>query len=76
MDLQLEPLESEKKPEGKAEFGERDLKRKYTGIEHRRSVRRVCADRRAMVRFEPDKKDRRSGLDRRSSGNWSNAYDL
>lgn len=76
MDLKLEPLDSEKKPEGKAEFGERAPKGKYNGVEHRHFVRRVCADRRVTVRFEVDKTDRRSGLDRRSDGNWSNAYSL
>ena len=76
MDLKLVPLESDKKPEGKAKFGERTPKGKYTGVEHRHFVRRVLADRRAAVRFEPDKKDRRSGLDRRTDGRWSNAYSL
>ncbi|HHC72581.1 MAG TPA: hypothetical protein ENK54_06755 [Thiotrichales bacterium] len=38
----------------------------YRGPERRVRERRVLADRREMVRFEPDKKPRRSGKDRRA----------
>ena len=39
----------------------------YNGIERRAYQRRVGADRREMVRFEPGKEDRRCGTDRRAS---------
>lgn len=76
MNLKLEPLESESRSEGRAVFSERTPKAKYKGVEHRHFVRRICSDRRVTVRFEPEKTDRRSGLDRRSAGSWSNAYSL
>ncbi|MEZ5524738.1 MAG: hypothetical protein R3E62_07200 [Pseudomonadales bacterium] len=75
MGFELEPLESEKDSEGKAVFGER-RPQQYSGPERRGYIRRVLCDRRAAVRFEPDKPDRRAGLDRRTRGNWSNAYSL
>ncbi len=40
----------------------------YQGPERRVRQRRQLPDRRAMVRFEPDKVPRRSGQDRRRSG--------
>lgn len=39
----------------------------YTGVERRRRERRSGHDRREMIRFEPDKADRRSHEDRRKT---------
>jgi hypothetical protein len=42
----------------------------YMGEERRHGPeRRVASDRRDMIRFEPDKTDRRSGKDRRGDKN-------
>ena len=41
--------------------------RSYNGPERRREQRRKLPDRRAMIRFEPDKTPRRSGKDRRTA---------
>ena len=41
----------------------------YKGNERRSSHRRITKNRRDMIRFEPDKADRRSGKDRRSAHN-------
>lgn len=38
----------------------------YRGPERRKGERRVGHDRRDEIRFEPDKDDRRSGVDRRA----------
>ena len=44
---------------------------KYVGPERRKNVeRRQSQDRREMIRFEPDKEDRRSGKDRRKQAAW------
>ena len=41
------------------------------GSEMRRGVRRIRGDRRDMLRYEPDKDNRRSGIERRSaSSTW------
>lgn len=46
----------------------------YLGPERRINVeRRQGHDRREMIRFEPDKEDRRSGKDRRKQGGWGKA---
>ncbi len=45
-------------------FGEQ-AEHVYIGPERRTGERRSGADRRAMIRFEPDKEPRRSGRDRR-----------
>jgi len=46
-------------------------RQKYQGVRDRRKAhRRSGNDRRDMIRFEPEKKDRRSGVDRRK-GNRS-----
>ena len=43
----------------------------YRGPERRRNVeRRQGHDRREMIRFEPEKEDRRSGKDRRKHHAW------
>lgn len=43
----------------------------YKGPDRRSGVdRRVSSDRREMIRFEPDKEDRRSGKDRRKAAAW------
>jgi len=39
----------------------------YKGKERRFSHRRITKNRRDMIRFEPDKADRRTGQDRRSA---------
>ena len=39
----------------------------YTGPERRKGERRKNTDRRESIRFEPDKKPRRSGKDRRKN---------
>ena len=41
----------------------------YSGPERRKGERRKNPDRRTDIRFEPDKLPRRSGKDRRRSGN-------
>jgi len=44
---------------------------KYVGPERRKNMeRRQGHDRREMIRFEPDKEDRRSGKDRRKQEGW------
>lgn len=44
---------------------------RYRGPERRSGKeRRQQADRREMIRFEPDKPARRSGKDRRRRGGW------
>ena len=51
-----------------AVFGERErTSDKYTGPERRRDHRRVLKDRRAEMRFEPGKADRRSLAGRRAT---------
>lgn len=42
-----------------------DSDKPYAGPERRKGERRKNQDRRDMVRWEPDKEDRRSGKDRR-----------
>ena len=42
--------------------------RSYKGPDRRRRQRRQLADRRAEIRFEPGKTDRRCGMERRSGG--------
>ncbi len=42
----------------------------FKGDERRRYQRRVGYDRRAMIRFEPDKEDNRSRKDRRAGSIW------
>jgi len=74
MSLELEPLESESSNDQPANFEPKKME--YRGPEHRLGPRRLNPDRRAMLRFEPDKKDRRSDTDRRSEGVWNNAYSL
>lgn len=60
-----------------SEKGHKDMSEEdhwhHTGAEDRRKgERRTGTDQRDMIRFEPDKKDRRSGIDRRRDGNaWS-----
>jgi hypothetical protein len=45
--------------------------KEYRGPERRKNVeRRQGEDRREMIRFEPDKEDRRSGKDRRKAPGW------
>jgi hypothetical protein len=43
----------------------------YKGTERRKYIRRVGLDRRAMIRFEPEKDSRRSHQDRRSGEIWN-----
>jgi len=42
----------------------------YRGDERRRYHRRIGHDRRAMIRFEPDKEERRARKDRRTGSIW------
>lgn len=42
----------------------------FKGAERRRYYRRTAHDRRAMVRFEPAKDERRARSDRRTGGVW------
>lgn len=52
-----------------------EIKKEYRGIERRITQRREITDRRDMIRYEPDKNPRRSGVDRRVSGSaWDNDY--
>lgn len=51
-----------------------DSEQPYKGLEKRRAERRTKAERREMIRWEPDKPDRRSGKDRRKV-DYSNAWD-
>ena len=44
----------------------------YPGPKRRHFHRRQCSDRREIIRYEPDKKNRRTGLDRRSVNNLWN----
>jgi len=74
MSLELEPLESESHNDQPANFEAKQIK--YRGPEHRLAPRRLKSDRRVMLRFEPDKKDRRSDMDRRDGGRWNNLYSL
>lgn len=46
------------------------MENKYTGPERRIAQRRIKVDRREMIRFEPDKEPRRSGIDRRKHDIW------
>ena len=49
----------------------------YDGPERRIEQRRVMADRRAMVRFELGKEDRRNMHDRRNSGEiWDKGHTM
>jgi len=51
-----------------------DPTRKTRPIDRRRAERRQASDRRAEVRWEPEKSDRRRrgiGADRRKSGVWT-----
>jgi hypothetical protein len=47
----------------------------YQGPERRKNIRRITAERRAMVRFEK-KSDRRSGIDRRASAHLWDRRDI
>jgi len=76
MDFELEPLESETANNQPADFNPKPRETKYLGPERRCGPRRLNTDRRAMLRFEPKKEDRRSDTDRRSGGKWNNAYSI
>lgn len=77
MDLKLEPLDSEIRADQPANFEPKPRKTQYVGAEHRLGPRRLCQDRRAMLRFEPEKNDRRSCMDQRAGGSkWNNMYSL
>lgn len=74
MELELLPLGFED-PEQDRRANPKAGKPKYEGVERRRDVRRLCMDRRAMLRFEPGQADRRSGNDRRAENAvWNNFY--
>ena len=76
MALELEPLESEKLNSQPANFEPKTQETRYLGPEHRVGHRRKITDRRASLRFEPDKVDRRSHIDRRGGGKWNDLYRL
>ncbi len=48
----------------------------YTGPDQRREIRRVKADRRNDIRFEPDKEDRRKDPGRRKGDLKNNIWRL
>lgn len=73
MDNKTNPFLMDDDPGHDHRFIEHNGELKYVGEEHRHHIRRVCADRRQMIRFEPGKEDRRSGLDRRK-GSWNIRY--
>lgn len=76
MILELEPLDDEARNRQPADFEPKPSKTKYSGPEHRCGPRRLKVDRREMLRFELDKIDRRSDVDRRSGSKWNNMYSL
>ncbi len=51
-----------------------DNREPYQGPERRKGERRQIPDRRELLRWEPDKKDRRSHIDRRDPG-WDSNFD-
>lgn len=52
-----------------------EKKNMYRGYEKRMSQRRELSDRRDMIRYEPEKKPRRTGMDRRIEGSaWNTDY--
>lgn len=69
-ELRLVDDADEAEPVGRASFNAMADPRLDTQPERRRGHRRQTVDRRAEVRFEPDKPARRSGLDRRLGG-WT-----
>jgi hypothetical protein len=60
--------ESDAPVTGPATFGERESCAPYRGPERRTHQRRQGEERRAEIRFEPGKDDRRTGRDRRKGG--------
>jgi len=49
------------------------MENNYNGVDRRITQRRQIADRRNMIRFEPELEPRRSGKDRRSEQSvWDN----
>lgn len=75
--LELEPLDSERYSSMEADYYPREPKDEYKGPERRHTPRRICIDRRSLVRFEIDKQDRRSDHDRREDGiKWGNFYSI
>jgi hypothetical protein len=65
MDLELEPLEEEKKNPFESHESAEAEPSEYNGPERRVCDRRSGSDRRGEVRFEGGKEDRRSGRDQR-----------
>lgn len=62
---------NDERPMGRAVFEIEDPPTPYRGPERRKGGdRRLGNDRREMVRFEPEKQDRRSGKDRRRQSGW------
>ncbi len=62
-ELELEPIEAASYSVTRDSI----LNAGHIGIEKRINTRRQTADRREMIRFGPNEKDRRSGEDRRKS---------
>lgn len=68
MSLELEPLDSELYSSMDADVETAESREEYIGPERRQAHRRVCIDRRNLVRFEIDKLERRADFDRRAEG--------
>ena len=78
-ELDLEPLDGEANHSqgAPAKFGHQpdsNTDEDYQGLERRSLNRRIYSDRRKDFRFE-EKKDRRSGKERRK-GNWNYTYNI
>ncbi len=74
MDLELVPLGSEVSEQDRRS-NPKAGRSKYEGVERRMGPRRLCRDRRAMLRFESGNTDRRLGNDRRfENAVWNNIY--
>jgi len=75
MTLELEPLDTDRYSSREADVTTAESREEYKGIERRHAPRRICVDRRGLVRFEIDKQDRRSDHDRRANGIiWGSVY--
>lgn len=59
-------------PHGVATFNAGAAPSDHRHVERRRGPRRQTAERRAEIRFEPGRPDRRDGIDRRKGGWKSN----
>ena len=77
MDLKLEPLDSEIRADQPANFEQKLREIKYLVLETPHGTRRLCQDRRVILRFKPEKDDRRTNIDQHvGNGKWHNTYNL